>query len=271
MSDRGEEVPFTLADIDALDATLDERPDVALVVIDPVSAFIPGKVDDHRDAEVRGLLRPLAELAARRNIAVVLIKHLNKSDSGNAGNLVAGSRAYVNAARAAFLVGPDPTDKEGSGRCVMIYVKRNLTSRCKGLAYSKRVPSLAEQDEVLAHPRASALTGEQQTLLRRQLFRVEWEGETDVTDKDLARARRGMGEGSTTTRADEAAAWLKKFLAAKSRPAKEVFENGKQEQGFTERNLRDALRQLGGWARPKELGGEWLWGLPAPPSSCGAN
>ena len=51
----GKEFPFTLAHIDALDAKLDELPDVKLVIIDPVSAFIPSGVDDHKDADVRAL------------------------------------------------------------------------------------------------------------------------------------------------------------------------------------------------------------------------
>lgn len=47
---------------------------VALVVVDPVSAFIAGGVDTHRDAAVRRVLAPFAE---RNELAVVGVAHLN--------------------------------------------------------------------------------------------------------------------------------------------------------------------------------------------------
>ena len=41
-----------------------EHPDVRLIVIDPVSAYL-GRADSHVNAEVRGILAPLTDLAAR--------------------------------------------------------------------------------------------------------------------------------------------------------------------------------------------------------------
>src|SRR5262249_32150936 len=158
--------------------------------IDPVSAFVPDQIDDHKDAHARRMLRPLAEMAERTGVAVIVIKHLNKSDSGNGGNLVSGSRAYVNAARAAFLLGPDPDDEDGDGR-VLVFCKRNLTTRRRGLKFRAVALPPAAQDLVLGLPQAAALSEEDREKLRGQLFRLAWLGETDATDADLARARRG--------------------------------------------------------------------------------
>jgi putative DNA primase/helicase len=258
----GEELPFTLGHVDALDNALSELQGVAMVIIDPVSAFIPGSVDDHRDSDVRGLLRPLAELAEKYDIAVVLVKHLNKSDSGNSGNLVAGSRAYVNAARAAFLVGPDPTDENGQ-RCVMVFSKRNLTPRSKGLAYKKATLTLAEQDEVLSLPQASELTADDRDKLRAQLFKVEWLGDTDVTDRDLARARRGAGEKKgDNTAAAEAAEWLRNYLAGGPVWSDTVFADG-EEAGLSKKDLYAGKAAAGIKASNQgSFGGKWHWHLP---------
>ncbi len=271
INDKGAEVPFTLADVGALDATLERMPDVALIVIDPVSAFIPGRVDDHKDSEVRGLLRPLADLAARRDIAVVLVKHLNKSDSGNSGNLVAGSRAYVNAARAAFIVGRDPTDDTDSGRCVMVFSKRNLTPRDKGLAYSKKQLTADEQNKVLALQQAQHLTSEEKEALRGQLFRVEWIGETNVTDRDLAKARRGTAEpGSQSTKKEarigEAADWLRGYLGSERKLSETVLDAGKQ-AGFSRNILFEAKKEAGIQAsNAGRARGQWVWFIPDPPA-----
>src|SRR5262249_48440122 len=57
-------------DMGKLQEALEKFPDIKLIVIDPVAAYI-GKVDTHVDAAVRAVLGPLAELAAKRKIAIV--------------------------------------------------------------------------------------------------------------------------------------------------------------------------------------------------------
>lgn len=61
---------------------LDEWP-AAYIVIDPVIALAGGKNTD-RAAEVRSLLDPLVNIAARYNAAIVLIRHLNKAAGSKA-------------------------------------------------------------------------------------------------------------------------------------------------------------------------------------------
>jgi len=57
------EAGFSLEiDLPILEALIQEVGDVRLAVIDPVSAYL-GRVDSHRNAELRGLLAPLAALA----------------------------------------------------------------------------------------------------------------------------------------------------------------------------------------------------------------
>jgi putative DNA primase/helicase len=60
---------FSLVDdLARLDAELRRLDDASLIIIDPITAYL-GAVDSHRNAEVRRLLAPLAELAAQRRVA----------------------------------------------------------------------------------------------------------------------------------------------------------------------------------------------------------
>src|SRR5438034_629662 len=55
----------------------------ALVVIDPLMAYLAGEVNSHRDQDVRRGLHPLAHMAEQTGAAVVVIRHLNKVTGGN--------------------------------------------------------------------------------------------------------------------------------------------------------------------------------------------
>ena len=58
---------FSLArDIENLSTVVDELGNCVLITIDPISAYLGG-VDSHRNADVRALLSPLAEMAERLN------------------------------------------------------------------------------------------------------------------------------------------------------------------------------------------------------------
>ena len=97
--------------------------DDRLIVIDPISDF-SGKLDLYRDNEIRSLLTPLSRLAAKHNLAVVLILHMNKKTDLTARHRAMAGVAFVNVPRSAVLVAPDPED---AGRKIVVQVKRNLT------------------------------------------------------------------------------------------------------------------------------------------------
>ena len=53
---------FLFDQIPVLEQAILTAGDVRLIIIDPVTAYV-GKTDDHKNAEVRGLLAPLVEVA----------------------------------------------------------------------------------------------------------------------------------------------------------------------------------------------------------------
>lgn len=79
-------------DIQALAGKLTELGDVAVMFIDPITAYL-GDVDSHRNAEVRALLTPLSDLEAQRNTAIVRVSHMNRSAGAEALMRVTGSLA----------------------------------------------------------------------------------------------------------------------------------------------------------------------------------
>ena len=132
-----------------------------LVMIDPLACFMDAGFDMHRDQSVRQFLFPLVALAEEYQIALVAVRHLNKSQNQKARHRGSGSIGIAGAARSVLVVGRHPEEK------------------CQVLAGSKA--SLAEVPK------------SQKYELERGM--VNWTGETDVkADEILDYADVGKGK-----------------------------------------------------------------------------
>jgi putative DNA primase/helicase len=194
------------SDIDLLDIELAKRPEVRALFIDPISAYC-GASDSHKNTEVRGLLAPLADLAARHGVAIVAITHLNKGGAGSAIYRSMGSIAFIAAARAAFAVVKDQDD---DGIRLMLPIKNNLGNDSDGVGYqvqeingapcivwgSERVTKTA--DEVLAPP--LDIDGEGGALSDAREFLLAELGDGPVRSKDLRSRARDAGHSWGTVR-----------------------------------------------------------------------
>ncbi len=101
-------------------------------MIDPLSAYV-GDTDSHRDAAVRGLLAPLAQLADRYRVTILGVIHLSKNSQRSAIHRAIGSIAFVGAARVVLAVAADPENEQ---RRLLAPVKNNLSSPAPVLAFS---------------------------------------------------------------------------------------------------------------------------------------
>ena len=106
---RGLQLP---ADIPRLDAFVAET-GARLFVIDPLNAFLAGSIDSWKDHGIRAALEPLARLAERHLIAIIVVVHLNKQPGGNPLYRPNGSIGYAGAARSCLSFGRDPDDPDG--------------------------------------------------------------------------------------------------------------------------------------------------------------
>ncbi|MBN1443135.1 MAG: AAA family ATPase [Planctomycetes bacterium] len=201
-----------------------------LVLVDPVAAFLGG-VDSHVNAEVRGALGPLGELAAELQVAIVGVHHLNKSSSGSALHRASGSLAFTALARAAWLVARDPEDSAGRRR-LLLSLKNNLCEDVGGLAFGLE---------------AAGAT-----------VRIAWERDPIWTSADdVLAAGSGRGRGADSA----AAAWLRDELADGPRAAKDLVRDAR-EAGISEKQLRQGREDLGVRPAKSGFGGGWIWSLP---------
>ncbi len=103
----------------------------SLCVIDPISAYL-GRRDSHSNADIRGLLHPLADIASELGCAIVAVSHLNKQSGGQAMQRAMGSLAFIAAARMGWLLAKD---KEDETRRLLLPIKTNLVQEPHGIAF----------------------------------------------------------------------------------------------------------------------------------------
>jgi hypothetical protein len=123
--------PSLPQDIDALESLI-VRYGVALVIVDVLNAYLGAAVDGHKDQDVRRALMPLAKLAENTRTAILVLRHLNKSQGGSALYRGGGSIGIAGAARSILLVAVDPDDKD---RRVLVSQGTNIAAEPEALVY----------------------------------------------------------------------------------------------------------------------------------------
>lgn len=205
----------------------------AMVIINPLTAYLGG-TDSYTDADVRGLLGPLAKLAADYDVLVLALMHLNKATQMKALYRLGGSIAFSAAARAVFAV---VKDEQSEARRLFVPLKLNLGPTPPALAFSVT---------------AAGLT---------------WESEP-VAGVDVEAAMRGpVGTTDEPDAVEEAAEFLRTYLADGPQPSSEVREAA-EAHGHAWPTIRRAQRRLGieptRMARANGRRGiaGWIWSLP---------
>jgi putative DNA primase/helicase len=223
------------ADLERLAAELDRHGDVALIVIDPITAYMGG-IDGHKTTEVRGLLAPLQSLAAEKAIAIVAVTHMRKNMGGDPMMQITGSMGLIAAARGGFVVAKDRDDP---ARRLMLPVKNNIGNDSTGYAF--RVGSIALPNGI-------------------STSRVEWEQEYVTTTADEAMAPGPANEGPRSA-VESAAEFLRALLGDGPVPSSRVYEEARQ-VGHADTTIKRAQQALGIKSRKGGMKDGWLWELP---------
>ncbi len=215
--------------VQELRALVEEHPDTRLIIIDPITAYT-GRTDSHKNAEIRGLLSPLADMAEEMGVTILAVSHLNKGQ-GEAIYRTMGSLAFVAAARAAWACVKDKDDPE---RRMFLPVKNNYAPDVTGLAFR-----IVDQGSGPV---------------------VAWE--RDALEVDVNDALR-RDDGHTRSEVHDCADWLEGALADEPLEAKAVKRMA-TENGFSFGTLRRAKDRLGVEAEKDGFGaeGRWIWSLP---------
>lgn len=124
---------YTLSDTDMLEEAYLECGEPRVVIIDPPSSFL-GDIDEHHNAEVRGVCKLLIAWLEKHRVACILITHVNKAIGKglDAVERIIGSIAWGTSARMtlAFVKDPDIPDQWVFGG-----TKNNLGQLAETLAY----------------------------------------------------------------------------------------------------------------------------------------
>ncbi|HEU0177344.1 MAG TPA: AAA family ATPase [Blastocatellia bacterium] len=107
----------------------------ALVIIDPLVAYISGEVDIHRANAVREVMARLGLIATRQRCAILCVRHLNKSGQTKAVYRGLGSIDFNAAVRSGLLAGVDPDDPTSGA---IIHFKSNLAPKGEAIGYTLR-------------------------------------------------------------------------------------------------------------------------------------
>ncbi|MFC1453159.1 AAA family ATPase, partial [Verrucomicrobiota bacterium] len=220
------------ADLDMLEEAIRQTPDVKLLIIDPISAYIGKGVDSHCNSDIRSLLAPLAELAARFSIAILCVSHLNKGARTKAMYRTTGSLAFVAAARAVWAVARDTDDPD---RRLLLPIKNNLARDIDGLAYRL---------EPWPHDPNFA--------------RCVWEAEPiSISAEEALSSEEGVQRGNR----EDAEAWLVEQLRDGPVSSTEIHRRV-ETSGLSWATVRRAKDHLGVVAKKSGFDGGWVWSLP---------
>ncbi len=218
----GQPAPFSLAHLEQIAETLRKRPEIALVIIDPVSSYVAAAgLDDNNELEVRKILDPLGELAEASGCLFLLMKHVRKSGGTKAVHMVIGSGAYTQRTRASYFVFEEPGSETNK---LLVCGKFNDAPKPQGLLFRLGPPPQSTADRIMATLPADWSAGKRLKYLPA-LITTSWHGETDYTANDLAAAG-DQAEQDAGLDVDQAASWLKRALSSGPMRAQDAVDEG---------------------------------------------
>jgi hypothetical protein len=211
-----------------------------LLVIDPISAVIPG--DQNKVETIRAVLDPLTILARDLRIAVVGIMHFNKG-GGRASDKLSGSHAYRDVARSVLVVAHDGDTGER-----VVTVDKSNYGESQGKSWTFTLESsdvLDAKGETMSVPCARVT------------------GETDVSVEQII--NRGPDTDSASEDRNAAQEFVLDFLEEHGGEASagDVMKAGAG-AGFDRQELKDARRRC---KNPRIVSGKsgmsggWVWSI----------
>jgi AAA domain/Domain of unknown function (DUF3854) len=212
-----------LGDIATLErALLECRRRPALLIIDPLQAFLGSKIDLHRANETRPVMMGLANLAARYGCAMLIIRHLSKASQDRAVYRGLGSIDFSASVRSVLTCGKNPERPTDPAAHIMAHAKSNLAAMGSSLEYE----------------------------IREGCFL--WAGLSRVTAEQLQRPMATEDERSAV---DEAKDFLRDFLGNGPQTAKVVAREARK-AGISEITLRRAKAGIVRLLKVSVAGGE---------------
>ena len=235
-------------DLDQLEKISAEIGDVGMLTVDPITAYMGGKVDSHKATEVRSQLGPLKDFAEHTGIAVSSITHPPKSGGQKAIDQFIGSQAFIAAGRIGHICveefeDNDEGERTSSGRVLFANPKNNAHVKMATLAF-KVEQVFVENDYVTNIPIESP--------------RVVWDGEAvDITADEAVATSNGMAEPKKRSKdQNELQNLICELLAGGPMPENQI-KAAALDEGYTVNQLKFAKKKLGITSERKVDHWEW--------------
>jgi hypothetical protein len=242
--EKGQPKPFVIPDdVDRLRQAVEET-NAALIVIDPITAFLStAQVKAGDDPSTRQALMPLVELARETGCAILMLRHLNKSTGMSAKHRGSGTMAFTGIARSVIVAGKL---KEPNGRAThaIALTKGNLSKHPQAIGY--RIECADDNPDAPA---------------------VFWCGPVDL-DADQLIGADGAKVGDARKNApakQEAMELMAELLADGPMKMAEVEQKIKANTGCGIKPIREAAKQLRVVKKAIRMNGQvdhWTWELP---------
>ncbi|URN12501.1 AAA family ATPase [Streptomyces radiopugnans] len=234
---RGETMLSLPLDVEPLEQAIDEH-DVAALIVDPLMSTLGARTDAHRTQDVRQALEPLVRMAERTKALTLGIAHFNKAGGTDASQLISGSGAFKDLARAVLAFARDRETEEQ----VMTQTKNSLGRL--------DLPSLAYRIEGADVPTRKGTAN---------VGRLVFTGISERTVEDTLATTVDPDEASER---DEARDWLIGYLTEQGgeAPAGDVIKAAERD-GFSKRTVQRARAKAGVKSQKSGFGKGWVWVL----------
>ncbi len=236
--------------------------DVALVLLDPLMGTIEGKLDSHKDAEVRQALEPISRLAHDLRLSVLGLIHQNKSAAGDLLTRLMGSRAFAAIARSVLVAAKleDPEHDENGLPNGFDIPSADTEWYVLGQAKSNLGPKVRY---CLRYSIESARTGHDDELDEDVWSsRVVISGRVTEGVQDLV-TRQETAKPKTENQRGRAEQWLREHLTGKGAVLSYEVKQAADEAGHTASTLDRASKhgQEQGWLTKAGGGPYMTWSL----------
>ena len=249
-------------DLEALEQTIQNIGNVALVTLDPITAFMGSNknFNSHRATDVRSQLSPLQQLSERVDVLFSAITHPAKNSNQKAIDQFIGSQAFIAAARVGHVCTAEYEINEETGKPELdesgqpVTTGYNLFTNARN-ALRPLMPTLAYQFEGGVVVQQDDSTGEIITAPR-----VVWDPTPRGVTADQAVA---TGGGPGRRREGPNVARFLKNVLAQGPMKQEALAELADAEGISLNQLKRAKREAKVMSEKKGFGDEgwWEWKL----------
>jgi putative DNA primase/helicase len=256
-TDRDQRQLLISEDLDKIERAMARIGNVGLITIDPITAYMGGKMDSHKVTEVRSQLGPLKDFAERVDAAVSAITHPAKNPGKRAIDHFIASQAFIAAARIGHACFEEMVEDKATGetkptgRVLFTTPKHNPSAPVPTLAFRIIGGVPVGQDKKTGNMITSS--------------RVVWEDKAvSISADEAAAAAEGGGNKKNDPQAE-----VRKFLAellvdGKPIAVKQIVKEG-ADFGFSKKQIIKAGNRLSVVKEKSGYDGGWVWTLPPAP------